>query len=38
MAEVRLPFGKERITVTIPDERFQGTLVSDASSYKAEKG
>ncbi len=38
MAEVRLPFGKERITVTIPDERFQGTLVSDASSYKAKKG
>lgn len=38
MAEVRLPFGKERITVTIPDERFQGTLVSAASSYKAEKG
>ena len=38
MAEVKLPFGKEKISVTIPDERFNGTLVSQASSYKAEKG
>lgn len=37
MAEVKLPFGKEKIVVSIPDERFQGTLESDAGSYQADK-
>ena len=37
MATVQLPFGKDKISVNIPDERFNGTLVSGAHSFKVDK-
>lgn len=37
MAVIQLPFGKEKMSITIPDERFNGTLVSKAHQYKAER-
>lgn len=36
MAVVKLPYGKETMEITIPDERFQGVLRSNAHSYHAE--
>ena len=37
MAVVELPFGKEKVQVTIPDERFGGTLTSRTHAYQAKK-
>ena len=37
MATVQLPFGKDKISLNIPDERFNGTLVSGAHSFKVDK-
>lgn len=37
MAVVQLPFGREKISVTIPDSRLNGLLMSGAHSYHAEK-
>lgn len=37
MAEISLPFGKEKLNVTIPDERLGGVLVSKAHEFRAEK-
>ena len=37
MAEVTLPFGKEKMKVTIPDNRLNGILVSKAHEFQADK-
>ena len=37
MAVIQLPFGKEKMSITIPDERFNGTLVSKAHQYNADR-
>ncbi|WP_294900500.1 nickel-dependent lactate racemase [uncultured Eubacterium sp.] len=37
MAEVTLPFGKEKMKVTIPDNRLNGILVSRAHEFRADK-
>ena len=37
MAEVTLPFGKEKMKVTIPDNRLNGILVSRANKFQADK-
>lgn len=36
MAVVQLPYGKVKMKVTIPDDRFQGVLLSKAHSYHAD--
>lgn len=37
MAVIQLPFGKEKMSITIPEERFNGTLVSKAHEFKADR-
>lgn len=37
MAVISLPFGKEKMKITIPDERLNGVLVSKAHEYKADR-
>lgn len=37
MAVVKLPYGREKLEVTVPDQRLNGQLVSKAHSYQAEK-
>lgn len=37
MATIKLPFGREQLTVTVPDERLAGVLVSKAHDYHPEK-
>lgn len=37
MSTIKLPFGKGKIDVTIPDERIAGVLVSKAHDFKADK-
>ncbi|WP_349947235.1 nickel-dependent lactate racemase [Lacrimispora sp. BS-2] len=38
MAVVKLPFGREKISLNIPDSRLNGLLMSGAHSYQAEGG
>ena len=37
MAIVKVPFGKEKMEINIPDERYNGSLVSGAHSFKVDK-
>jgi nickel-dependent lactate racemase len=38
MAVVQLPFGREKISLNIPDSRLNGLLMSGAHSYQADGG
>ena len=38
MATVNLPFGRDKISVTIPDSRLNGILLSGAHSYHPDGG
>ena len=38
MQNIQLPYGKGTLTASIPDERFNGTLVSKMTEYVPEKG
>lgn len=37
MAQLHLPYGKEKLAITIPDERLKAVLVSKAHEFKAEQ-
>ncbi len=38
MKEIRLPYGRKKINLEIPEERLKGVLVSKADNYQADKG
>ena len=35
MSDIKLPYGKEKLSINIPDDRLAGLLVSKANSYTA---
>lgn len=37
MSNIKLPYGKEKLSINIPDDRLAGLLVSKANSYVAKK-
>lgn len=37
MAEICFPYGKEKLSVNIPDYRLNGILVSELHNYNAKK-